>query len=205
MRPNEFSPDVTRLLIAWRAGDDSALSALTTVLYRELHRLAELYFRRERSDHTLQPTALVHEAYARMAELSHLEWKDRAHFLAITARIMRQILMQYARDRSAQKRGGQNAQITTFDEESIPAAQPSVEFVAIDEGLRALECQDPVHCRILELRYFGGLTTQEIAEVLDLSTATVTRRQKLALAWLFRHMNNNGETGEPGGPTEAGT
>lgn len=177
--------DITRLLVEWRSGDPQAFEKLTPLLYDELRKLAASYMRRERSDHTLQPTALVHEAYLRIAQLGNLQWEDRAHFFGIAAHLMRQILVQYARSNSAKKRGGAAQKLSLADE--LPLSQEgSREVIALDDGLKDLEKRDPRKSKIVELKYFGGLTVEEIGEVLKISPATIGRELRLAMAMLYR-------------------
>jgi RNA polymerase sigma factor (TIGR02999 family) len=153
-------PDITRLLVAWRRGEQQAFDQLTPLIYEELRRLASAYMRRERPDHTLQPTALVHEAYLRIAQLSDLQWEDRAHFFGIAAHLMRQILVQHARAHSTQKRGGEMKKLL-LNEEIAASAEGSEELIALDDALRELEQKDPRKSKVLELKYFGGSLLQK--------------------------------------------
>lgn len=176
--------EVTRLLIDLRAGKKEAESQLLTLLYDELRRLAASYLRRERPDHTLQPTALVHEAYLRMVDDSQQNWENRAHFLGVCAHSMRQILVDHARRRDAAKRGG-HEQVIPLDEATISATQRPVELVALDDALTRLEAFDSRQSRVVELRFFGGLTEEEISHVLGVSVRTIKRDWNVARAWLY--------------------
>ncbi len=181
------TPEVTRLILSWKAGDAAALEQVTSLLYDELRRLAGSYLRRERVGHTLQATALVNEAWLRMAGLADLDWKDRAHFMGIAARLMRQILMQHARARHADKRGGSAARVT-LNEIVVGAPDSDADLIALDDALTALAAVDERKSQMLELRYFGGLEIEEIAVALGTSDSTVKRQLRLAQAWLHRHI-----------------
>ncbi len=178
---------VTDLLVRWRSGDQQALDELVPLVYDELRRLAHHYLRQERSDHTLQSTALVHEAYMRLAGQHPPEWRDRTHFFGIAARIMRQILVEYARGRGAAKRGGQACRVT-LDATIAAPTQLDVDVVELDRALTHLAELDPQQSRIVELRFFGGLTIDDTSQVLGISPATVKRDWVTARAWLFRAM-----------------
>ena len=173
----------------WRGGDREALEALMPLVYDELRRLADHYLRRERSDHTLQSTALVHEAYLRLAGQHPPEWQNRAHFFGIAAHVMRQILVEYARGRSAEKRGG-NAITLTLDEAVLlpRQMQTDIDVVALDRALNELSALDAQQGKIVELRFFAGLTIEDTSEVMGISPATVKRDWVTARAWLFRAM-----------------
>jgi RNA polymerase sigma factor (TIGR02999 family) len=175
------------LLVRWRGGDRKALEELMPLVYEELRRLAHHYLRQERSDHTLQSTALVHEAYLRLAGQNPPQWQNRAHFFGIAAHIMRQILVEYARGRSAAKRGG-NALTLTLDEAVALPQGMDVDVVALDKALSELSDLDVQQSRIVELRFFAGLTIEDTSEVLGISPATVKRDWVTARAWLFRAM-----------------
>jgi RNA polymerase sigma-70 factor, ECF subfamily len=179
---------VTELLKAWRAGDRSALDRLIPLVHDELHRLAGGYMRGERPDHTLQTTALVDEAYLRLVDVE-VDWKDRAHFLAVAATIMRRILVDHARSRARGKRAGV---AVTLEEAALVTPSPSEGMVALDEALTRLGEHDERSARAIELHYFGGLTYPEIAEVLEISEATVHRDLRLARAWLYRELEEAG-------------
>lgn len=180
--------DVTRLLQGWRAGDRQARDRLMERVYGELHRLARGHLSRERPGHTLQATALVHEAYFRLVDQKRVEWQNRAHFFAIAATCMRRVLVSYARQRRAAKRGG-DALTLTLDEGLAPAGQRDLDLLALDDALSALAEIDPRQSRIVELRYFAGLTIEETAEALGISPATVKLDWKLARAWLHRELS----------------
>lgn len=184
----ESSSPVTELLVRWRSGDQGALDALVPLVYDELRRLAHYYLRQERSDHTLQSTALVHEAYLRLAGQHPPEWQGRAHFFGIAARIMRQILVEYARARGAAKRGGPAYRLTLDDALALPT-QPDLDIVELDRALTGLAALDPQQSQIVELRFFGGLSIEDTSEVLKISPATVKRDWVTARAWLFRAMS----------------
>ena len=178
---------VSRLLQAWGRGDLQARDDLVSVVYRELRRRAGAYLRRERQDHTLQPTALVHEAYMRLVGQERVAWQNRAHFFAIASQMMRRILVDHAREHQAAKRPGAGVKVMLDDR--IGAAQPrECEFIALDQALVELTRIDPRQGLIVELRYFGGLSEQEVGEVLSISRTTVTREWQTARAWLYRRM-----------------
>ena len=178
---------VSRLLQAWGRGHLQARDDLMPVVYRELRRRAGAYLRLERQDHTLQPTALVHEAYMRLVGQERVAWQNRAHFFAIASNMMRRILVDYAREHAAAKRPGAGVKVMLDDR--IGAALPrACEFIALDQALVELTRIDPRQGQIVELRYFGGLSEQEVGEVLSISRATVTREWQTARAWLYRRM-----------------
>jgi RNA polymerase sigma-70 factor, ECF subfamily len=179
--------DVTQLLLAWSHGDRAALEKLIPLVYRELHRLAHRYMRQERPGHSLQPTALIHEAYLRLIHTPHVGWQDRAHFLAVCAQLMRRILVDYARSRGYQKRGG-NLHLAPLEEAMAAAAEPTRDLVALDEALTALATLDPRKARVVELRFFGGLTVEETAQALKISSDTVLRDWSMAKVWLLREL-----------------
>ena len=177
--------EVTGLLAEWAKGNPQALEELTPLVYRELRQLAASYLRRERQGHTLQPTALVHEAYMRLVDQSNPSWQSRSHFYGVAARLMRQILVDHARRKHAGKRAGQKVSL----EEVVSFSQDSGHLlVALDTSLNALEKIDPRKCRAVELRYFGGLSMEEIAQALDVSAVTVRRDLRMAEAWLRNDM-----------------
>lgn len=178
---------VTQLLSRWRGGDRAALDALIPLVYRELHRLAHSYLRRERPAHTLQSTALVHEVYVRMVGQPLPEFQNRAHFFAVAAQIMRQILVDYARSHRADKRGGGNYQLTLDEAVALPE-QGDVDLIALDDALKSLAEMDPQQSRIVELRFFAGLSIEDTSEVLGVSPATIKRSWTSARAWLYREM-----------------
>ena len=183
-----MTPRVTGLLLAWQQGDDAALHELVPLVHDELRRIAAACMRGERPGHTLQATALVNEAYLRLVDVRKVDWRDRAHFLAMSARLMRRILVDVARSKGYQKRGGSAVRVS-FSEE-LPIADRSGELVAIDDALASLEQLDPRKSRVIELRFFGGLSVEETAQVLDVSPATVMREWKLAKAWLAREITS---------------
>jgi len=188
-----FSPHrVTQLLQKWSQGDDSALAALTPLVYDELRRLAHHYMKGERPDHTLQTTALVNEAYLRLADQTNPSWQSRAHFFAVAARAMRQILVSYARSNRAQKRGGGAARIE-LDEAAILSPEQSNEIVDVHEALEKLATLNSRKARVVELKYFGGLNYDEIAEVMKISTITVRRDWVFAKAWLHNELHSVNE------------
>jgi RNA polymerase sigma-70 factor, ECF subfamily len=184
------SQEVTKLLLAWRQGEKEALDKLVPVIYEELRRLAHSYMRGERKDHTLQTTALVNEAYLRLLDCSKVNWQNRAHFLAISAQLMRRILVDYARSRGYLKRGGVVEKVS-LEECQINSAGPDPSLMEIDEALQALAIVDARKSQVVELRFFGGLTSEETAEVLGVSPDTVLRDWKLARSWLAREMKKS--------------
>ena len=182
---------VTHLLQEWSHGDDAALAELTPLVYEELRRLAHHYMERERPDHTLQTTALVNEAYLHLADQSNSNWQNRAHFFAVAARAMRHILVNYARSNRAQKRGGGEARIE-LNEAAILSPEQSKEIVDLHEALERLGTLDSRKARVVELKYFGGLNHDEIAEVMKISTITVRRDWTFAKTWLYDELQNAG-------------
>lgn len=180
--------EVTQLLQDWRNGDKAALEKLTPLVYDELRRLANRYLRGERKDHTLQGTALVHEAYMKMVGYSDLEWQSRAHFFGVAARIMRQILIDHARKHRTDKRGAGNQNLP-LDEAVVFSTERADTLVALDDALETLAALDQLKGRIIELRYFGGLSIEEIGEVEGISVSTVRRHMRMAEAWLHREIN----------------
>jgi len=189
MADSPNSEDVTGLLLAWSSGDESAYERLAPLVYDELHRLAHRYMRRERPGHTLQTTALVGEAYVRLVD-QNVKWQNRAHFFGIAAQIMRRILVDYARSQAYAKRGG-GAQKVGLDEAVLMARDRSAELVALDDALKRLAEFDPRKSRVVELRFFGGLTVDETSEVLGVSADTVKRDWSSARAWLYREVSPN--------------
>lgn len=179
--------DVTRMLVDWSGGDREAPARLIPFVYEELRSLARQYLQRERPDHTLQATGLVHEAYLRLVDQSTTTWQNRAHFFGVAAQVMRRILVDYARAHRAEKRGGGWDKLA-FDEALAPAAERSIDLVALDDALKDLLALDPRQSQIVELRFFGGLTNEEIGEVLDVSPRTVKREWRMAKAWLRREI-----------------
>jgi len=185
MSPTSDRP--TELLRAWSQGDGSALDRLVPLVYEELHRLARRYMRQERPDHTLQATSLVNEAYLRLIDVNRVEWRDRAHFLAVAAQMMRRILVEFARSRQRQKRGGGAVHVTLDDVQELPDSN-ECDLVALSEALTRLATSDVRMSQIVELRFFGGLTVDETAAVLHVSPETVMRDWKTAKAWLLREI-----------------
>ena len=179
--------EVTELLRRWRTGDKEALDKLTPLVFDELHRLAHQYINRERPGHTLQTTALVNEAYVRLVEQSDVDWEGRAHFFAVSAQVMRHILVDYARQHAAVKRGGEFQKVA-LDEEVIVSRERATELVALDEAMHALHEIHPRRSRVVELRYFGGLNNKEASEVLKVSETTIERDWRFAKAWLYREL-----------------
>jgi RNA polymerase sigma factor (TIGR02999 family) len=186
------SKEVTRLLKNWCQGDQAALDRLMPLVHDELHRLAHRYMLRERVGHTLQTTALVNEAYLRLIDADGISWQNRAHFFAISARLMRRILVDFARSRGYRKRGGDAAKVE-FDDARVPSPGKSADLVAIDDALTALAALDPREAQVVELRFFGGLSEEETAEVLGVSARTVKRDWALAKAWLTRELKRGGD------------
>ena len=181
--------NLTELLIEWREGDKTALDKLTPLVYDELRRIAHRYVRRERNGHTLQTTALVNEAYLRLAGTKNIEWQNRAHFFAVTAQVMRNVLIDHARRRLYAKRGGQAQQVPIDDVSLEMSEQRADELVVLDEALSDLAKLDQRKARVVELRYFGGLSLEETAEVLGISLMTVRRDWRAAKAWLYKEVN----------------
>lgn len=185
--PPPPAASVTELLLAWSAGDRDALDALLPLVYGELHQQAEYAMRHEATGHTLQPTALVHEAYLRLVNQAHVTVHDRAQFFGIAARCMRQVLVDHARARHAAKRGSANRAVTLGDADAM-AHEPAAEVLAVHEALERLAAMDPDQARLVELRYFGGLSIEETATVLGTSPATVKREWAITRAWLRREL-----------------
>jgi RNA polymerase sigma factor (TIGR02999 family) len=190
-----LSHPVSELLVRWKAGDPEALEALVPLVYKELRDIARRHLRRERPGHTLQSAALVHEAYLRLLDQRPFDTENRAHFLAVASRLMRQILVDYARSHGAAKRGADR--IVDLDASLVLPQMQSTDVVALDDALKDLTRLDQQQGQIVELRFFGGLATEEIAEVLDISPSTVKRDWNVAKAWLTRQMKK-GKHGDPG-------
>ena len=186
--PPASALEITQLLQAWSGGDAQALARLMSVVYPELRRSARRHMAHQPPDHTLEATGLVHEVYLRLAKFHESNWKDRAHFYAVCAQEMRRILVDSARRRQADRRGG-GAQRVDFDDALTIPAQGTVDLVAVDEALHALETVDPRKSRVVELRFFGGLKEEEVAAVLHVSKETVQRDWRLAKLWLWRELN----------------
>ena len=183
---------VTEILRAWTAGDAGALDRLMPILYAELRRTAAGYMRRERDGHSLQATALVNEAFLRLVDVRHVTYRDRTHFYTLAAQMMRRVLVDHARSRGYQKRGG-GVQRIELDEGAVVSAEPPVDLVTLDDALNELQKQDQRKARVVELRFFGGLSVEETAAALDVSPQTVLRDWSLAKAWLRREMKRGGE------------
>jgi RNA polymerase sigma factor (TIGR02999 family) len=181
--PNEITP----LLLRWSQGDEAALGLLLPIVYQELHHLAQSYLRRERANHTLQPTALINEAYLRLVKQDFPEWESRSHFFGVAARLMRQILVEHARAHAAEKRGGGGAPLS-LDEALVYTSDNAAELAALDDALQALAQFDERKAHVIELRYFGGLSVAETAAALGLSLATIGHEARLARAWLQREL-----------------
>ena len=182
--------EITQLLAEWSEGNQSALDELYPLVYEELHRLARRYMSRERKGHTLQTTALINEAYVRLVDQKNVRWANRSHFFAISAQIMRRILIDHARRHAYAKRGG-GAQQVSLEEVAMVARNPGSELMKLDEALKILAKMDPRRCHVVELRYFGGLSNEEIADVLKVSENTVTRDWNLARAWLHQQLTGS--------------
>ena len=182
--------EVTLLLRQWREGDQRAFERLSELVYDELRRMARGYLAGERSDHTLQPTALVHETYLRLVDHNAMAWEDRRHFFAIAATTMRRILVDHARGQRREKRGGDRPKVSLDDVGELPAADRAAEVVAIDEALERLAGEDQLKASVVELRFFAGLTNDETAAVLGLSEKTVRRHWRMAKVWLHRELRS---------------
>lgn len=192
--PTRSPKEITRLLVAWGDGDAKALEALTPLVYQQLHRLAHHYLSNERTGHTLQTSALVNEAYLRLIDWKNVRWENRAHFFGVSAQLMRRILVDFARSRRYEKRGG-GAVAIQLDEAALVSGETSTDLVALNEALLSLAKLDDRQSRVVELRFFGGLTVEETAEVLKVSEATVRRDWSLARAWLRREIVGGKEPG----------
>ncbi len=182
--------EVTQLLADWRGGSHQALEELMPLVYQELHRLADHYLRRERVGHTLQATALINEAYLRIINQEAVNWQNRAHFFGVAAQMMRRILVDHARSHLYAKRGGGAQKLTINEALDVPQQERDLDLVALDDALQRLEQIDPQQSKIIELRFFGGLTIEETAEVLGISPATIKREWNWAKAWLYRELKN---------------
>jgi RNA polymerase sigma factor (TIGR02999 family) len=184
--------EITRLLVDWRNGDETALERLIPLVHEELRCVARRHMAHERAGHTLQATALVNEAYVRLIDVRQMKWQDRAHFFAMSSRLMRRILVDVARAKGYQKRGG-GAQKVSLDEALIVSGEPGPDLVALDDALRALAAFDGRKAQVVEMRFFGGLSVEETAEALHVSVDTVMRDWKLAKAWLLRELRGAGD------------
>src|SRR5919197_1351201 len=187
--PSPPPEEVTQLLVAWGNGSQAALEQLMPLVYEELRRLAHNYMRREHPGHTLQTTALVNEAYFRLVDQKHVHWQNRAHFFAISAQLMRRILVDHARNHHYAKRGG-DAHKVSLDEGAVVAQEQAADLIALDDALRSLAAIDERKSRIVELRFFGGLSVEETAEALKISPRTVMREWSMARAWLYRTISH---------------
>lgn len=181
--------EITQLLVAWSDGDQEALEDLTPLIYGELHRLAHHYMGREQSGHTLQTTALVNEAYVRLIDWKNVRWQNRAHFFGVSAQLMRRILVDFARSRGSRKRGS-GVSAVSLDNAAFVSDEKGTDLVGLDEALVALAELDARQSKVVELRFFGGLTNEEVAEVLKVSEGTVRRDWSLARAWLHRELRD---------------
>ena len=186
--------EITQLLHAWRGGDSQALERLTEVVYHELHRMAQRYMARERDGHTLQTTALIGEVYVRLVKVNEVEWHDRAHFFAVCAQLMRRILTDFARSHGYQKRGAGTRHIP-LDEALVISAEPQIDLVSLEQALTRLGETDLRKSKVVEMRFFGGLTIEQAAEVLQISPETVTRDWNVARAWLLRELDGGADHG----------
>jgi len=185
-------PDITQLLVAWSDGDEASLEKLVPLVEAELHRLAQRYLRQERSNHTLQATALVNEAYLRLIDWKNVQWQNRAHFIGVSAQLMRRILVDHARRQNYLKRGGDAIKVSLNDE-APPSPDTDTDLLRLDDALRDLAAIDVRKSKIVELRFFGGLTEEETAEVLKISSRTVRREWTLAKAWLYSELHKASE------------
>jgi RNA polymerase sigma-70 factor, ECF subfamily len=183
---NSRPAQITRLLLAWRNGEPKALDELLPHVQNELHRIARAFMRGQRPGHTLQPTELVNEAYLRLVDSDKVNWQDRTHFFAVSAQLMRRVLVDLARRRNSAKRGGDRLQVTLSDNAKI--SDPDADVVGLDDALQRLAAFSPRQSQVVELRYFGGLTEEQIAETLDVSIRTIRRDWSMARAWLFREL-----------------
>lgn len=186
--------EITELLRAWGAGDEAALTRLTALVYDRLHRIAQGYLRRERPGHSLQATELINEVYLRLVDLNRVEWQDRAHFFALSARLMRRILVDFARSRP-RRLGSRDGERVEFEETLVVAMEKEPVLVAVDDALRSMEKVYPRQAQVVELRYYGGLTMDEIAAVIKVSVETVNRDWKFARAWLRQQLDGRKNDG----------
>ena len=191
MMSKEPPHEITRMLLELTDGNEEVVNQILPHIYDELRRLASSYLRRERSNHTLQPTALVHEAYMKLIDQSRVKWQNRAHFFGIAAQVMRRILMDHARKHTAEKRGGEAELLPIEEEILIVSHDKSAELIALDDALQQLAEMDERKAKIVELRYFGGLSIEETAEVLGVSVPTVNREWRMAKAWLYSEIAND--------------
>ena len=199
-RRDAVRDDVSGLLYAWSRGDGAALKQLTPIVYDELHRLAGRYMRRERAGHSLQTTALVNEAYTRLVDYKRMQWQDRAHFFAVAAQLMRRILVEHARKKNLKR--GAGMQHVSLNEAALVGAGRPTDMVALDDAMTALASVDPRKVQVVEMRFFGGLSVEETAEVLKVSAVTVMRDWNSAKAWLYRELRGEAKDGTQ--PVETG-
>ena len=185
--------EITKLLHAWSEGDQSALERLTPIVFDELHRLAGRYMKRERPGHSVQTTALVNEAYMRLVDYSRMEWQDRAHFFAVSAQLIRRILVEHARRHNLRRGGG--VQHVSLEEAAVVGGRRSADLVALDDAMNSLARIDPRKVQVVEMRFFGGLSVEETAEALKVSTVTVMRDWSTAKAWLYRELAGGSSDG----------
>lgn len=196
--PQAPKTDVSQLLVLWSEGEAGALEQLLPLVYAELHRIAGCQLRRERREHTLNPTALVHELYLRLVDQRRATWQNRAQFFALAARLMRRVLVDHARSRQADKRGGSATHVSLEEAGDQPGVAAVADVLAVDEALERLAGQDPEQVRMIELRFFAGLTVEETAHVLERSPRTVKREWRLARAWLYRELRGGRQSaGQP--------
>jgi RNA polymerase sigma factor (TIGR02999 family) len=188
---SEKEREISLILKDWSGGKQESADVLLSLVYDELRRIARQYLRRERSDHTLQPTALVHEAYLKLIDISDVSWQDRAHFFAVASNVMRHILVDHARARATDKRGGEAPRIALEDAVSL-SNERDIDLLALDEAMKQLAAFDEQQSKIVELRFFGGLTIEEAAHILGISPATIKREWTMAKAWLFGRMKDEG-------------
>jgi RNA polymerase sigma factor (TIGR02999 family) len=187
-QPEHTPQEITQLLRQWSEGNREGLDQLLPLVYDELHRQAARYLRRERGEHTLQPTALIHEAYLKLIDQRDVQWQSRTHFFAIAAQLMRRILVDYARTKHREKRGGADDKLPLEEAALVVANEKSVDLLALDEALTRLAAMDEQQARVVELRYFSGLSLEETAEALDISRATAARDWNMAKTWLYREL-----------------
>jgi len=185
--------EITEMLVAWKKGDESALGQLAPLVHMELQRMARRYMAGERGGHLLAPTALVNEAYLRLIDWKNVDWQNRAHFFGLAAQIMRRILVDFARARGREKRGGEGIQVSLSEAANVASRRQSADLISLDDALQSLEKLNARHARVVELRFFAGLSLKETAEALDVSVGTVRRDWSLAEAWLYRELNADKE------------
>jgi RNA polymerase sigma-70 factor (ECF subfamily) len=187
-RSEPDNPDITRILRNWSGGDRAAFDALMPLVYEELHRQASRFLRRENHDHTLQTTALIHEAYIKLIDQRNTDWQNRSHFFAIASQAMRRILVDHARTKHRDKRGGHDRKLPLDEAMAVIDDERSVDLIALDEALTRLEAIDPQQSQVVELRYFSGMSLEDTADVLKISRSTAARDWAMAKAWLHREL-----------------